>query len=84
MNTFQVSKYIRIQAKFVERLYLSLWLKIFLCCSKKESWSYTYCTLNLFVVGSLLYENGEESFLFDSVTKYICRAEYMRVIFFLL
>ena len=31
--------------------------------------------VSLFVVGNLLYEN-------DSVTKYICRAEYMRVIFF--
>jgi len=27
MNIFQVSKYIRIQAKFVEKLYLYLWVK---------------------------------------------------------
>jgi hypothetical protein len=39
-------------------------------------------TLDLFVVGNLLYEHREESFLFGSVTKYICRAEYMRVISF--
>ncbi len=47
MNTFQVSKNIRIQAKFGERLYFSLWLKISLCCSRKESWSYAYCKLGL-------------------------------------